>query len=242
MSEHVLTDPVPAQAHGRTRSHVLELVRSATDSVSVVEIADATGLHRNTARFHLDGLVESGLVQRDSEAAGRPGRPRTVYRATPGGAQHGTRSYRLLAEMLTGMVTEDGADPGAAAVAAGAAWGRYLVQRPAPSARVDAADGVHRLRTVLAEAGFAPEMDTESDSGEREIGLRQCPFLEIAEQHREVVCSLHLGLMRGALSTARAPLAVERLEPFAEPSRCVARLVSAAPASPYGASDGSADR
>lgn len=235
MNQHAPTGPGSAPARGRTRSHVSELVRSAAGPMSVVEIAQATGLHRNTARFHLDGLVESGVLCRESAATGRPGRPRTVYRAEPSGSQPGGRSYRLLAEMLTGMITEGGAAPAATAVAAGEAWGRYLVRRPAPSERVDVADGARRLRTVLAEAGFAPEMDTESCDGEREVGLRQCPFLEIAEQHRELVCSLHLGLMRGALSAARAPLAVARFEPFAEPSRCVARLTAAAPGSPHGA-------
>lgn len=242
MNQHALTDPASTPTHGRTRSHVLELVRSAGEAISVIEIANATGLHRNTARFHLDGLVESGLVHRESEAAGRPGRPRTVYRADTRDSQRGTRSYRLLAEMLTGMITEGDAAPGSAAVAAGAAWGRYLVERPAPSVRVDAADGARRLRGVLADAGFAPEMDIASHDGEGRIGLWQCPFLEIAEENRELVCSLHLGLMRGALSAARAPLAVERLEPFAEPSRCVAHLVAAAPTSPHDASKGSSDR
>jgi|SRR5699024_11039691 len=226
MNRHTWTDPAPAPAHGRMRSYVLELVRNSDEPVSVVDIAHATGLHRNTARFHLDGLVEAGLVRRRAEAAGRPGRPRTVYLVDAPETQQGRRSYRLLAEMLTGMVTDAARSPGASAVATGEAWGRYLVARPAPSEPVGVVDGARRLRTMLADAGFAPEMDTESDAGEREVGLRQCPFLEIAEQHSELVCGLHLGMMRGALTEARAPLAVERLEPFAESSRCVAYLTT----------------
>lgn len=38
------------------------------------------------------------------------------------------------------------------------------------------------------------------------------------------MCSLHLGLMRGALKEVRAPLGVDRLEPFVGPSLCLAHL------------------
>lgn len=238
MNQHTWTDPAPTPTHGRTRSHVLELVRTADEPVSVMDIARTTGLHRNTARFHLDGLVESGLIHRESEAAGRPGRPRTVYRADTFERQQGRRSYRLLAEMLTGMVTTESSSPRDGALEAGAAWGRYLVERPAPSEHVDAADGARRLRAVLDDAGFAPEMAAPSDLGDREVGLWQCPFLEVAEQHRELVCSLHLGLMRGALAETRAPLAVQRLEPFVEPARCVAQLTETTPDSSPSESDG----
>src|SRR5699024_8167077 len=117
--------------------YVLELVRNADEPVSVVDIAHTTGLHRNTARFHLDGLVDAGLVRRGTEASGRPGRPRTVYRVDAPETQQGRRSYRLLAEMLTGMITGGGSSADDSAVEAGEAWGRYLVERPAPSEPVD---------------------------------------------------------------------------------------------------------
>jgi hypothetical protein len=39
-----------------------------------------------------------------------------------------------------------------------------------------------------------------------------------------VVCGLHLGLMRGAMTALRPSIGVERLEPFAEPDLCLAHL------------------
>lgn len=60
------------------------------------------------------------------------------------------------------------------------------------------------------------------------ITLRHCPFLEVAQEHQEVACSVHLGLMQGALAEMRAPLTVRTLIPFAGPSRCVAQLAVAA--------------
>jgi len=46
----------------------------------------------------------------------------------------------------------------------------------------------------------------------------------VAEEHREIVCGVHLGLMRGVLAEQSAPVAAERLEPFVEPNLCIAHL------------------
>jgi predicted ArsR family transcriptional regulator len=48
----------------------------------------------------------------------------------------------------------------------------------------------------------------------------------VAQNHQEVVCSLHLGLMQGALARMRAPVTADRLQPFAEPSVCIAYLAA----------------
>lgn len=223
MSDNALTDPAPAPQLGASRTRVLELLRSRDAPVSVQEVAESTGLHPNTARFHLDGLVDAGLATRDREGTGGPGRPRTIYRPTGEDTVTGARSYRLLAEMLTSMITETVEQPATAAVAAGREWGQYLVERPAPTRRVDTTDALDRLHRLLEDTGFAPDPVAESD-GETVLGLRRCPFQEIAEQHRDVVCSLHLGLMQGALAEVRTPVTVDTLEPFATPARCVATL------------------
>src|SRR5450759_1246929 len=74
----------------------------------------------------------------------------------------GPLSYGLLAEMLTGLVASLD-DAGPAAVETGRAWGRHLVDRPAPSQRVDANDATARLNRVLDSIGFQPEMRTGAD-------------------------------------------------------------------------------
>ncbi|MFB9924264.1 helix-turn-helix transcriptional regulator [Amycolatopsis halotolerans] len=222
MGEQTLTDPHGSRALGESRARVLDALRSEGGPVAVPDVAAQVGLHPNTARFHLDGLVESGLAERQAEDRTRPGRPRTVYVAVAEEAAEGRRSYRLLAEMLTGLIAENVADPGKAAESAGEAWGRYLADRPPPTRRVDEAEGLRRLSTVLSDAGFAP--DPDGDLERPVIRLRHCPFREVAEEHRDVVCGLHLGLMRGVLAEVRAPLTAERLEAFVEPSLCLAHV------------------
>ncbi|MBO0872457.1 MAG: helix-turn-helix domain-containing protein [Pseudonocardia sp.] len=222
MSEQALTDPVGRPSLGESRSRVLDTLRVAGRPVGVQEVAEQVGLHPNTARFHLDGLVDAGLAERRTEDRGQPGRPRGMYVATASEVPGGQRSYRLLAEMLTSLVADTLPEPGPAAETAGEAWGRYLAERPAPSQQVDAVEGMRRLSRVLADAGFAP--DTVDDSDRPVIPLRHCPFHEVAERRRDVVCSLHLGLMRGVLTEVRAPIKADRLEPFVEPSLCLAHL------------------
>jgi predicted ArsR family transcriptional regulator len=152
----------------------------------------------------------------------RPGRPRTLYAATPESSVTGQRSYRLLAEILAGFVAANVEQPAGAAVDAGRAWGRFLAERPPPFRRVDEVAATEQLTRTLSEIGFAPEA-VHSESG-RQIRLHHCPFREVAEEHREVVCAIHLGLMQGLLAELEAPIQAERLEPFVEPNLCIARL------------------
>lgn len=195
------------------------MLRQADQPLSVAEVAEAMGLHVNTARFHLDGLVEDGLAERTTEPRETPGRPRILYSSE--GPSLGPRSYELLAEMLTGFVSSL-ADTGPGTVELGKAWGRHLVERSAPSERVDADEAVVRLDRMLDAVGFQPESHA-TDSGV-EVHLQRCPFREVAEKHTDVVCAIHLGLMQGALEEIDAPVAATTLEPFVTPHLCVAHL------------------
>lgn len=203
---------------------MLEALQTAGTPLGVAELAAKVGLHPNTARFHLDGLVEQGLAERNTEERDTPGRPRALYAASRGSAPAGQRSYRLLAQILTSYLAGVSRRPEKAAQRAGEEWGRYLAQRPAPFRRVDAAAATRELVQTLDEIGFAPE--ATPGSRKRQVLLHHCPFREAAEQHREVVCSVHLGLMRGLLDELDAPLEAESLEPFVEPDLCVARLAA----------------
>ncbi len=248
MSETRLTDPGPVP--GGTRGRVLDVLRAADGPLGVQDVAAALRLHPNTARYHLDALVEVGLATREPEERGQAGRPRMVYRAA--GEATGQRSYRLLAEMLTGLIATRLPDAEQAALEAGRTWGRYLGEAPAPWEDVDAEEAVRRLVAVLADAGFDPEVvppaangagpGTADDGGHGTatgpvgpvIRLRHCPFREVAERHTDVVCALHLGMMQGVLAETRAPVTADRLVPFAEPSVCLTHL-SAPPPGPGGA-------
>lgn len=208
---------------GDSRARVLTVLQAARAPLGVSEIAAEVGLHPNTTRFHLDALVEHGLAERDTEDRAVPGRPRTLYAATADSARTGRRSYRLLAEILASYLATHATQPTQAALDAGEAWGRVLAQPPAAPRRVDAAAATRQLVDTLDDIGFAPEAITAGRT--RQILLHQCPFREAAEQHRDVVCAVHLGLMRGMLSELDAPIEAAGLDPFVEPNLCVTRLI-----------------
>lgn len=207
---------------GDSRARVLEVLQNARAPLGVTEVATKVRLHPNTARFHLDGLVEMRLAERATEERDQPGRPRALYAATPDSAGAGRRSYRLLAEILTSYLASQAKQPAQAAQKAGEAWGRFLAERPAPFQRVDADAATKQLVATLDDIGFDPEPSVAGRK--RQILLHHCPFRETAERHRDVVCAVHLGLMRGLLAELGAPLEAERLDPFVEPSLCVTHL------------------
>jgi predicted ArsR family transcriptional regulator len=222
MDVRALIAPDAGARLGESRARVLDLLRAAGGPLGVQDVADRAGLHANTARFHLDGLVDAGLATREPRPRETPGRPSMAYRATSGDRPMGQRRYRLLAEMLTSMIAGMVPRPQAAAIEAGREWGRYLTEQPPPYQGLSAEQAVAKLASALEEIGFAPEVIAESE-GYR-LRLRQCPFREVAEQHPDVVCAMHLGLMQGVLEQSRAPVSTDDLQPFAEPGSCIARL------------------
>ena len=224
MDVQALLAPDAGAPLGQSRAHVLDLLRAAGSPAGVREIADQAGLHPNTARFHLDALVDAGLAARAPKERTTPGRPSMAYRAVAGGETTGRRRYRLLAEMLTSLIAGMLPKPGEAAGEAGREWGRYLTEPPPPYQRLDAGEAVERLTATMAEIGFAPEAVT--DGTQYQLRLRRCPFRKVAENHQDVICQLHLGLMQGALAQMRAPVTADRLQPFAEPSLCIAYLAT----------------
>jgi predicted ArsR family transcriptional regulator len=216
--------PDARPALGRSRADVLDLLRTAGRPLGAGDVAQRAGLHHNTARFHLEALVDAGLATRESEGRQTPGRPRVSYTATEA-APAGPRRYGLLSQMLASLIAGTMPEPSRAAEEAGREWGEFLTEQPPPYQRVSPEQAVESLIAALADLGFAPQAEPDGE-GRYVVNLRQCPFREVAEQHQQVICALHLGLMRGTLARMRAPVTASRLDPFVEPGLCVARVTT----------------
>jgi predicted ArsR family transcriptional regulator len=208
------------------RTRILEVLEAEVD-LDAATLGVRLDLHVNTVRTHLRVLEEAGLVVPREEERDRPGRPRLLYRpvdttqaATPVTEDRG---YRFLATVLASYVEASLTDPAGAAEQAGAAWGSFLVERPGPFARLDDAEVLERLLALLGEFGFEPVLDDAPD-GDPRVLLGRCPFHEVAREHQDVVCSVHLGLMRGALQELGGHVHAEDLTPWAQPDRCIAQL------------------
>lgn len=187
--------------------------------------ADALGVARSVAAFHLDKLVEAGLLDtRFERVSGRTGpgagRPAKLYRrsAREIAVSLPPRRYDLAGSLLAG------------AVALAEIEGRPVSQTlpevardrgAAVGAEIENRDGLPvgpgPLLDVLDRHGYEPTRHG------RRITLANCPFHTLAEEHRGLVCGMNLDFLTGVLEgsgqteTYRAQLAPE-------PGHCCVRL------------------
>ncbi|MEU7818033.1 helix-turn-helix domain-containing protein [Pseudonocardia sp. NPDC049154] len=233
------------------RVSLLKLLRESQEPVGVVELAQACRLHPNTVRFHLDALARAGLVAAEARSSGARGRPRVLYRALQVPSDPGS-GYALLASLLAaGWGAAGQGNRRETAEHAGRAAAQRLLAPPDPDrqrpsvtepvsgsgAEAGAAGsppsrppGFGHLLDLLVELGFAPHLLPAARPTSVQVGdqlhlqLHACPFVEVASEHPDVVCALHLGLLRGAVEQLGVPATVEDLHPFIEPGVCLARM------------------
>ncbi len=217
-------DTSARESAGRRRG-VLRVLRASPEPMSIATIAGMLGVHPNTVRFHLDGLAGEGQVERVEPSRKGPGRPPLMFRAIRQMDRGGTRHYRMLAEILADALAAE-RDPRAKALQAGRAWARktQATMAPAHGEAMSVDESIDQLVVLHDDLGFAPER--RSANGQHEVGLRHCPFLELAESRTGVVCPVHLGVMQGALEAWGAPVSVGGLDTFVEPDLCLARLTA----------------
>lgn len=215
------------------RREMLRLIRASAEAVDAAQLAEQLTLHVTTSRFHLGQLEAAGLVVRALASAPGPGRPRVTFRAAPQSDE--VLALRELAAVLTAALATD-ADGGAQrAGEAGRVWARQ--HPPAPGD-----DPASALVRVFGELGFDPALvdaaldpaldgpapDAVALEAPVRIDLRDCPFRELAREHRSVVCSAHAGLMAGILKQVSGVESGAELTPFIEPELCVVSLHGAA--------------
>lgn len=192
-------------------------------------LAETTGLHVNTLREHLDGLTLLGLVVRRRAAPSGRGRPAWLYQATePAEPDQEGRDelteYAGLASALAGAIARVSDDPSRDAARAGEDWGRGLA-RGSGEASVTPEEARDAVVGLLDDLGFEPRR-TAGDL--KTVRLTRCPLLQAAHSNTEVVCSVHLGVVRGALRAFGADPAGSGLLPFAEPGACLLTVPPAA--------------
>jgi predicted ArsR family transcriptional regulator len=207
------------------RARILETLRGQAEPTSLAALVAIIDLHENTVREHLEGLERIGLASRSKAPPKGRGRPAWLYEAVE--PDPGRSEYAGLAGTLARVIHRGSANPQDDAVAAGEEWGRELAAHAQPAGRGDAGAARHVV-ALLEELGFAPE------TGRRhtDVRLTRCPLLEAAYRFPEVVCGVHLGLVRGALEEYDADPTGTELHPFSEPGACTLRLGPTGPEQP----------
>lgn len=207
-----------------SRVRLLDALRASERPLDARELAAACGLHVSTVRFHLEVLSKAGLVCSHSESPGTRGRPRLLYGPASVGDTGGPKQtgYQVLATVLAAHWAKTPAQRAQRAERAGWAMAREQGLRPRSSPKLTAEESVAQISALFAELGFEPELAREGQ--DLQIRLHACPFRAVAQEHPEVVCSMHLGLLRGALAELGAPATARSLRPFVEPHLCVAHI------------------
>lgn len=215
--------PLPAQRPPRrseplskARAALLETLQRQPEPTTLAALVSATGLHPNTLREHLDALVRRGLVQRERAHPSGRGRPAWLYSATSSGTGAGPTEYAALASTLASLIHRTSESPREDAIAAGREWGRDLARTSGASERHTQAAARRSVVAILDEIGFAPEPDRRNGK----VRLTRCPLLEAAHRYPDVVCGVHLGIVRGALEEFGADPTPTDLFPFSEPGAC----------------------
>lgn len=188
----------------RSRLELLNVLQERAQPVSVEEAAAAVGLPTTTVREHLERLVETRFASKEPEVRATRGRPRILYRAAarPAGATLDARFRdQLIRVLLAGYQRRDRQLPGTAS---------------AP----DAQRQIAALEIHLDDLGLDPEVDL----GGTRVHLHRCPFADIARERTELVCSVHLAMVRAVLANEGGPLTAERLDPFVGPEHCLLHL------------------
>jgi predicted ArsR family transcriptional regulator len=225
-----MPDPLPIEVHKAladdTRYRLYRYLRLSGRPVAIRELATRLSLHPNTLRPHLRRLEEVGLVASEQRKGPNVGRPQTLYLAVDAEPREG-RDHQLLADILAGLLTSARQRERAQELAR--EWGTYLVGRSAPRPGAPRSSGPNLavLQEALAGAGFTPRFRRR---GPRtvEISLRDCPFRDLLDEHRELVCAVHRGLLEGMLSASRPALSLTAFEPLADRTT-VCRLTAKRP-------------
>jgi predicted ArsR family transcriptional regulator len=179
----------------------LELARSPRP-LATADIADALELHANTVRPHLERMRDAGLLAVEVGGRGDVGRPQHRYSVAAGAPSLGLEppSIPVLARMVLSMAKRLQASV-ADAEAVGADEGRDRA-RPyanAPSTLEALVSDLDRLGfdPFVTDAPNRPSDDVLDDDAEAVVAFAHCPFAELAQEHPELVCGLHRGLVAG---------------------------------------------
>jgi predicted ArsR family transcriptional regulator len=200
------------------RRRLYRYVARSAAPVGREEAAEAVGVPVHTAKFHLDRLVDDGLLEVEyRRLTGRTGpgagRPAKLYRRSDRELTVSLppRHYDLLSEVL-------------AAAAAASVERRVPVDEVAPGVardrgralgsarRAQSGEPLEQVAAVLEEVGYEPRVEDER------LVLDNCPFDRIARDHTTLVCGLNLDLVTGVIDGLGCPGVDASLEP--SPGRC----------------------
>jgi predicted ArsR family transcriptional regulator len=203
------------------------------ESVSRDEAAHILHISRALAAFHLDKLVEEGLLEAtyrrlSGKTGPGAGRPSKLYHRSRRElqVQLPPRSYELAARLLAVALSSSESSSSHLALERTA---RDFGEVAGAEARalagpdLDARQALNTARHILEGYGFEPVRV----GADHEIRLRNCPFHALTAEHRQLICGMNLSLQQGMLSGLQTSEVEAVLDP--QPDMCCVALKQKAP-------------
>jgi predicted ArsR family transcriptional regulator len=206
------------------RRHLYLYVAAQPVPVSRDDAAAQLGLPRHTVKFHLDRLVEHGLLDVEfRRLSGRQGpgagRPTKLYRRSDRetSVELPERQYEVAGELMAQAIEEASREGGPVMTAlarAAAERGTRLAQRARAQAGGSPTrdDLLEAALEVMAGAGYEPRRTDDA------VELVNCPFHRLAAEHTDLVCGMNLSLIESLVSELEDSGLTACLEPAAD--RC----------------------
>jgi predicted ArsR family transcriptional regulator len=232
---HVTALSIIALVTWVVRRKLFEFTRRGRRAVSREEAAAGTGLSRKLAAFHLDKLVEVGLLRARSGPS--PGTPRRVGRApkvyepadTDFQVSIPQRDHRLLAELLVDAVLAQTGGESARQAAVRLALQRGRELGGGERLAVPGPGDLDLAEDVLRRGGFEPYRPRPEV-----VRLHNCPFCPVSARAPELVCAMNHAYLAGLLSGLEAESVRAFLSPRAGECCVELRPLPARPAEPGG--------
>jgi predicted ArsR family transcriptional regulator len=213
------------------RRGMFSFIRASHQPVTRQAAAASVGISRKLAAFHLDKLVEAGVLRAHYRPVGgvrKVGRTPKVYEVadTDIDINIPPRRHELLADiLLEAVLTEgNGEDARQAAARVAGQRGRDIgtrERRERRPRRLGWKRALTLVEEVLARLGFEPARESPSC-----LRLRNCPFHPLASKAPDLVCGMNEAFLTGLLAGFGTPSVRAVLAP--EPGGCCVRLTSAA--------------
>lgn len=199
-----------------TRRRAYEAVRQARRPMSRADVAETLGIGIRLAAFHLDKLVDEGLLTahyaRQEGHKGGPGsgRPPKWYAASPHGFDISVppRRHDIAAMILLHSIAGSEASGRERVLEEARRCGRSLAEH-APQVE---------LEPLLFDLGYEPHPVPGQG-----IDLLNCPFHELADEDRGTVCAMNLALLQGVTDVVSSP---HTAVPDQRQGFCCARLMA----------------
>lgn len=189
------------------QSEVLSTLQTFPQGARAAEIAQELGMHVNTARGHLDELVNAGAVRVVTAPAHGRGRPSLIFQVrVPDNRSVAEEYVTLISVLVAALADKDQLNDFSSEQAReiGRAWAKA-------TANSRGAEALAPLYQTMRDMGFDPVTSVEqfAEEGRTTVQLHACPFVTAGIQPSPFVCAIHDGYLDQAAADSGGRLSLK---------------------------------